>query len=514
MSRISNVLKNTKVGLFFMVLTFALGMYSRKIFLDGLGTDFIGLTTTLLVLVGFLSIAELGFGVAVTSSLYKPLADKNSKKISEIISLVKCFYQRVAVILVFAGLLLSLFLPQIFSKENIELPIIYFAFWGLLIPIIVEYIVNYRKTLFIADQKLYISTKYEQTGNIVKVLLQILSIKFYQSPYLWVLIGLVSTITISILINARARKEYPEIESLKMSFRELMELNTDIVRKTKQLIVHKVSTFVFRASDQAFTYLFSNLTTVALLGSYQTLTAIVQTLIGIITASLTASIGNFVSNSSVALAYKLYKKLYILHWLIATIITYCFYNLADPFIILWLGEEYLLNDAIKLMLALNVLMLIVRSPNDSFIMAYGIFHDIKAPIIEVIINVAISSIAGYYFGIAGVLAGTSISLFIIVLGWKSYLLHLTKFNMIFKNHLLILFKCIAATLISVIAAEYIINLLDVDNFTSGNVLEFLVISMQYLILISVFSLLLFLIMFKEIREMMIKGILKSKYNES
>lgn len=81
MSRIKNVIKNAKVGLFFMVITFALGMVSRKIFLDQLGPDFIGLTTTLLGIIGFLSLAEMGLSVAVSSTLYKPLAEKDYQQV-------------------------------------------------------------------------------------------------------------------------------------------------------------------------------------------------------------------------------------------------------------------------------------------------------------------------------------------------------------------------------------------------------------------------------------------------
>ena len=51
---------NARVNLIFYFLTLALSFFSRKIFLDTLGADFVGLTGTLQNLLGFLNLAELG----------------------------------------------------------------------------------------------------------------------------------------------------------------------------------------------------------------------------------------------------------------------------------------------------------------------------------------------------------------------------------------------------------------------------------------------------------------------
>lgn len=54
--------------------------FTRKIFLDQLGTEFIGLTGTLQSLLGFLNLAELGVGTAIGYVLYKPIFDDNKEK--------------------------------------------------------------------------------------------------------------------------------------------------------------------------------------------------------------------------------------------------------------------------------------------------------------------------------------------------------------------------------------------------------------------------------------------------
>ena len=58
-SRVQKTLMNAKVNMIFYFLNLAMSFFSRKIFLDALGADFFGLTSTLQSFLGFLSLVEL-----------------------------------------------------------------------------------------------------------------------------------------------------------------------------------------------------------------------------------------------------------------------------------------------------------------------------------------------------------------------------------------------------------------------------------------------------------------------
>ena len=72
-SRVKKTFLNARVNLIFYFLTLVLSFFSRKVFLDCLGADFVGLTGTLGNLLGYLNLAELGVGSAIGYLLYKPL---------------------------------------------------------------------------------------------------------------------------------------------------------------------------------------------------------------------------------------------------------------------------------------------------------------------------------------------------------------------------------------------------------------------------------------------------------
>ena len=84
MSRTNKILKNAKVSTFYFVLVTFIGFYSRSIFLDKLGDDFIGLTATLGSFLSFLNLAELGVGTAMGFAMYNSLFNKNHVKINEL----------------------------------------------------------------------------------------------------------------------------------------------------------------------------------------------------------------------------------------------------------------------------------------------------------------------------------------------------------------------------------------------------------------------------------------------
>lgn len=108
-SRLKKSYQNARVNVFFYLVTLFISFFSRKIFLEKLGADFVGLTGTMQNLLGFLNLAELGIGASIGYVLYKPIFDGNRDKIKEIISVLGYLYRNVGLLILGAGLLLAVF---------------------------------------------------------------------------------------------------------------------------------------------------------------------------------------------------------------------------------------------------------------------------------------------------------------------------------------------------------------------------------------------------------------------
>ena len=111
MSRVALTIKNGWIALIFQVIYVLIQFYSRNIFLDNLGDEFIGTVGTLKSVLQFLNLSELGIGTAVGFSLYKPIFDNNKEKINELIGYLGFLYKRIGLFVLSAASVLMLFFP-------------------------------------------------------------------------------------------------------------------------------------------------------------------------------------------------------------------------------------------------------------------------------------------------------------------------------------------------------------------------------------------------------------------
>lgn len=421
-SRVKKSLLNARVNLIFYFLTLLLSFFSRKIFLDCLGADFVGLTTTLQNLLGFLNLAELGIGSAIGYVLYKPLFEHNEQKINEIISVFGYLYRWIGLIILGVGIILGGFLPLIFPSTPFEMGIIYFAYLSFLASSLIGYFANYKQTLLGADQKNYVVTAYFQTANIIKTLIQMASAYYTGSYYLWVIIELTFGIIYSFILNWKIRQVYPWLKSEVRQGRQLFKKYPEVMKYTKQLFIQKIGVFAQWQTVPFLTYLFSNLHTVALYGNYTIITDKLSQLINNITESTSASVGNLIAEGNKEKIIKIYWELFYVRLYIAANLIFGILIFIEPFITIWIGDKYILPQSILYILCINIFINQTNATTGQFIFGYGMFNDIWVPVGQLLTCITLSSILGTKFGLLGVLIGNTVSLFVFIYIWKPYFL--------------------------------------------------------------------------------------------
>lgn len=423
-SRVRKTFLNARVNLIFYFLTLALSFFSRKIFLDCLGADFVGLTGTLGNLLGYLNLAELGVGAAIGYLLYKPIFDHDEEKICDIISVMGYLYRCIGLFILSAGVILSFFLPLIFPQDNtgFPLPLIYFAYYSFLTSSLIGYFINYRQTLLGADQKGYVVAAYFQTANITKTLIQMASAYYTGSYYLWVAIELVFGFIFSFILNWKIRETYPWLKSRLKEGRKLLKKYPDVITKTKQLFIHKIAGSISLQSYNIIIYAVASLSTVALYGNYALIISKIVGLINTALGSSGASVGNLAAQGNVQRTRDIYWEMAGFTSYIGGVVFYGLIAFATPFIRLWLGDEYELALWVIMPYFIKIYCDFTTSNLNTFLYAHGLFYDVWAPFVESIICLGISIGAGIKWGLFGVLLGSMTSNLIINVGWKSYFL--------------------------------------------------------------------------------------------
>jgi O-antigen/teichoic acid export membrane protein len=421
-SRVQKTLLNARVNLIFYFLTLCLSFFSRKIFLDCLGADFVGLTGTLQNLLGFLNLAELGVGSAIGYLLYKPLFDKDHDKINEIISVMGYLYRWIGGIILGAGCVLACFLPLIFPETGFDLALIYFAYFAFLGSSMIGYFINYRQNLLGADQRNYVVTGYYQTMNICKTIIQLALAYYTRSYYLWVLIELSFGIIYSFVLNWKINRTYPWLKADVALGRRVFKKYPDVMLKTRQMFFHRIGGFCQSQVTPFLIYTYSSLSMVALYQNYTIVTSKIGGFFYNLIGGMNASIGNLIAEGNPPKIFSTFQELFSMQFFISGLVCSLVYLLIDPFIIVWLGEEYLLNHNTLILILLTTFIQSSRFIVDDFIFGYGMFWDVWSPAIESTLLLIVGITCGAIWGMNGALLGPLAGLVFVISLWKPFML--------------------------------------------------------------------------------------------
>lgn len=137
-------------------------------------------------IIGFLNLAELGIVSAIATGLYKPIFDDNKKDINNIISIFGYFYRYAGLIVLALGFIVALFLPLFFKDRGVEMINVYAVYVTYLGAALITYFISYKQILLDGYQKSYITTMGSNISLIIKVVIQIIIIKYFTENYmLW-----------------------------------------------------------------------------------------------------------------------------------------------------------------------------------------------------------------------------------------------------------------------------------------------------------------------------------------
>lgn len=448
-SRISYSLKNAKVSMAFYLLVLALNFFSRRIFLEELGTELVGLTSSVMSYIGFLNLADLGIAGAVAQVLYGPLFRKDREQVTELVSLLGWLFRLVGVVIAAAGLIFAACIPWVFARavaEGIPIGTIYAAYFTFLTTTLLSYLVNYKQNLLMADQKGYVVTRVFNLSLMAKVALQMAVLKWLGAGFMvWLALELVFGVIFAVWLEAVMRRTYPWLRSSPIMGRGVVRKYREVFATTKRIFAHRIAGFVLVQSDVIVVGQLISQSMVSFYTNYSIIIGRVTTFITGTMQNSYAGVGNLVAEGDrekVKLVFWQFNAMYF--WLGGTI-AFGFYVLVNPFVALWLpAEKYILfPSGVVLMLVATLFIGLVRQTVQYFLNAYGLYHDVWAAWTELALNVVISVWACWYYGVAGVVAGTLLSTGLFVLLWKPYFLYRRGFRESSREYWLTILKYMA-----------------------------------------------------------------------
>lgn len=413
-SRTKNTIYNTGSNLLVMILKYGLNFISRTFFIKYLGETYLGLNELLVNILYMLSIAELGVSYAVGYSLYEPIAKNDYESISRIMSLFKKIYMFIGIFITFMGVVVYFFLPFFINEYDTinNITIIYFLY---LINTASTYFISYKDILITSDQKNYKLTNINSIFLLISFAFELIAIIYFKSFILYLIIKFLILIIQRIYINRYISLQYKNI-NFNTNEKNEKEVINKIKTDVKGLVFHKVGDYAVNGTDNLIISYFLDIITVGIYSNYILITKFLQNLVATFFNSIIPSYGNLIVNENNDKILEIFKKIDFLGFTLYSFFSIIFFNCANPFISLWLGDKFVLSKITVFLLSFSFFLTGIRMASYSVKSAAGIFkEDSWSPFIQAIINLLVSIILCKYLGINGIIIGTIISSFIPIL---------------------------------------------------------------------------------------------------
>lgn len=421
--RFHNSMLNLFSGFAYRLLILITGFIVRTVFVRCLNEDYLGINGLYTGVLNMLSLAELGFGTAMVYSMYKPLAEKDYEKLGMLMELYKKVYRIVGTVVLVLGLLLIPFLDYIIkNKPDIDGLTFYYVLF-LLNSVVSYWFFAYRNSLLQAAQKAHVISGYNSLFNLIKCVLQIIVLLVFRNYTVYLLMQILCTVMQNIALALRVKKLYPS--AMKKSGKSLPKEETkSIFGDVKALALSRIAHVVLNSSDTIVISAFVGVSWVGLLSNFTMITEAVTGILTQITAAVSASLGNFFAKEDKETGYVMFRRIEFLNFWLYGFSAVALVTLLNPFVTVWFGERFSLSTGVVIALAVRFFVEGFMNTLWTFRSTLGLFTQGKyRPLIVAGLNVVFSIALSYVWGMAGVLAATSISRACVNLWYDPWLLH-------------------------------------------------------------------------------------------
>lgn len=406
MNRTKKLKLNTITSLLLELVKIICGIILPRFILKAYGSEVNGLVNSIANFLSLITFLELGIGAVIQSSLYKPLANKDSNEISKIIVSARRFFNKLAIILIIYIIGLIIVYPLINNSI--------FDFWYIALLIIAiginslgqYYFGIVNQLLLSSDQKGYIHYSLQTLTLIGNTIICVLLIKGNASiqtvKFASTLIYLIRPIVLKIYVDKHYKIDY------KITYTE------EPIKQKWNGIAQHIASVILNQADTIILTIFSTLKNVSIYSVYFLVINGIKTLIMSLTSGIHAIYGEFWAKNEKERLLKFFEKT---EWLIhsGTIFFFgCTGLLIIPFVEVYtkgITDTNYIQPVFAVVLTLAHAGHCLRLPYNMMILAAGHYKQTQHNyIIAAILNIVISIATVKIWGLVGVAIGTLIAM--------------------------------------------------------------------------------------------------------
>lgn len=412
LDRTKNAIRNMICGIVNRVVLLVFPFILRTILIKVLGIEYAGLNGLFVSILEVLNLSELGLSSAIVYCMYKPIACGDNDSICALLKLFRKMYFVIGMVVLGIGIAIMPFLKY-FIKDSypadVNLYILYVIY--LTNSCVSYFFMGYRSALLSAHQRLDITQNISTLVKGAMYIVQIIVLILYKNYYVYVIMLPIFTVIINLLTAYETRKVFPQYVCLgEVS----QDIKNDLKEKLSGLMITKLCAVTRNSFDSIFISAFIGLTMSAIYSNYYFIMNALVSILGIVVTAVLAGVGNSIQTETVEQNYNDLKRFNFMYLWISGVCVVCLFCLYQPFMCLWIGEDYLLPLSSVALFCTYFFLLKMGDMQSVYYNAAGLWwYYRKCTIIEALLNLGLNFILGKLWGLNGIIAGTLISLFLV-----------------------------------------------------------------------------------------------------
>lgn len=455
--RTKNAIRNISWGYIQRLLNIIFPFIFRTVMIYALGSEYLGINSLFTSILQVLNLSELGFGSAIVYNMYQPIAENNSKQICALLNYYKKIYFAIGCVILCLGLFIMPFIPYLIAGTYPKSINIYFVYFMFLLNTSLSYFFfSYAGSLLNAFQRNDLESKAFIIVSIFRYGIEIAGIYITHKYYLFLLIELISTILLNYIKYIYTKRLFPQYicnENIESQQKKIIKSNVIA------LMYHKVGATVLNSADNIVISAFMGVITVSNYNNYYYIMNAIEGIIIICFTGLTGGIGNSFIVETIEKNKNYFKKTLFFNAWIVGFCSVCLVCLYQDFMRIWVGEDYMFNDNIIVLIVTYFFVHNIRRTIITFRDGAGMWQDNQyQPIVSALFNIIFNIILVNIIGIAGILISSILSMLLIDIPWESNMF-CKKIRMKTLEYFKLLFVYSLTSLLTAIFTKVLTNMI-------------------------------------------------------
>lgn len=407
MSRTKKFVSNATSSFLLQTTTLISGLIIPILMIKTYGSEINGLVSSVSQFVRYFTLVEAGLASASIYALFKPLADRDIKAISGIVSATRVFYFRsgyffLALVLGCSFLYPFLVKTELLSSFQVGVLVLVLSCSGVLNFFVMA---KYR-ALVTADQKLYIINYLSVISIIVNTVIIVVLTRMDVDIVLLRTVALVSVLIPPAVMHFYVNRYYSYV-NYKAS------PNYEPLHKRWDALILQVLGMVQTSVPVILATIFTSLAQVSVYAIYAMVILGVQQMIMIFSAGIQAAFGELIALGDLEMFKKIYNQFEFMIYAIMTLFYSTVMVLLLPFVKLYtrgVTDVNYVQPMMAFLFVLNALLFSIKSPQGTLVTSAGLFKETKyQTLTQASLAIILGAIFAKFAGLNGILLGLIVS---------------------------------------------------------------------------------------------------------